>query len=858
MDSKPYVAYNPDDFVNFGAQDIIADELVYISRRRKHGHGGRGKEPEDRRTKTGAGTDGRENDETRYDMQDFADLSLTGLALSGGGIRSASFCLGVMQALAYNRWLDRFDYLSTVSGGGYIGSSVSWLLSQKLEKDTLVHQISLSCSWSILPQKSSGPGELKEGLPSFKKNLLALKRFGMERSNFPYGTYPMVGADPTAGSGAEKDEETNTGGITPVHRGKLLRYLRQHAKYLTPGDGLNIMSLVSVMLRGAMLSLIVYFGMLLMAFLPLHYLLDVTYLNINPVQWAALLFVVVYAVLVVFYPVFTYYYSGKETISTVDTGQQGVESESHPTDRNVEIADKEKTDRLKRREKAYCLRKSYEKFTGWLLTMILALVVLGLIPDVYQGLEKLTSSVCQKNAPEICNMGSFSGLSALFGLLSGVLAFFKTGSGKKGRIPMGWLVAVGTAALVFGLLLLAYHISGLLTTKFDWKPVTAFFALAVVVWVIGRFANINYISIHRFYRDRLMEAFMPDIDKVMDGKVSTRAAAGANSKPLFSLIGDAETSDPDEYRAPYHLINCNVVLDSSPKPKFRGRGGDSFILSPKYCGSNATGWAPTENFMNGHMNLPTAMAISGAAVNPGTGVGGEGVTRQPLLSMLMGLLNIRLGYWAANPFNMKNKKYDNKAVVIPNFISPGLCDLFLRSRLHEEAKFVQLTDGGHFENLALYELIRRRARLIVVCDAGADPKFDFNDLSNAIEKARVDFGTLILLDYEDLKVLVPKSSRTKGALKCARQGYLIGDILYPDSSKGRLIYLKTTFFKKLSADIYGYKMAHPEFPDESTGDQFFDEKQFEAYRELGFQTAWEMMKDKTVCDDEYVKPLMEI
>src|SRR3954453_18554606 len=55
-------------------------------------------------------------------------LKFSALCLSGGGIRSASFALGVMQGLADAKLLSKFDYLSTVSGGGYIGSWLTaWL-----------------------------------------------------------------------------------------------------------------------------------------------------------------------------------------------------------------------------------------------------------------------------------------------------------------------------------------------------------------------------------------------------------------------------------------------------------------------------------------------------------------------------------------------------------------------------------------------------------------------------------------------------------------------------------------------------------------------------------------------------------
>jgi hypothetical protein len=399
--------------------------------------------------------------------------------------------------------------------------------------------------------------------------------------------------------------------------------------------------------------------------------------------------------------------------------------------------------------------------------------------------------------------------------------------------------------LLFGLLFLAYSIA--LRVGFT-LPITV--GLAAASLIVGGLANLNYISVHRYYRDRLMESFMPDVtEAVKPDCTGSHASKEADKARLHDMCRIHEpTSDLDVNPMPYHIINTNIILVSSRKPKYRGRGGDNFILTPAYCGSNATGWRPTREFMAGRMTLATAMAISGAAVNPSTGVGGQGVTRQSFLSMLMGLLNIRLGYWAPNPQPDK----EPPSFWIPNYLVPGLWELVLRRRLNENSKFVQLSDGGHFENLGLYELIRRRLKLIIVCDGAADPGFDFGDLANAIQKIRIDFGAMICVTSNELKGLVPrKESRDNsdsGAMRYAQQGYFIADIVYPDNDKGTLIYLKTTFFRELSADLYGYKKDHPQFPDEPTSDQFFDENQFEAYRELGFQTAWHMMRNPEVTD----------
>lgn len=811
-----YVAYADRDERYFGAKTVVEKEFEYLRRRRN--------------------------------LHDGAPVdNLTGLALSGGGIRSASYSLGVMQALAHNGWLKNFDYLSTVSGGGYIGSSISWLLSRHMDA------------------KQTG-----------------IERFGLDRHNFPYGTYPMSGSDPKQRLSAKTSEarvavESDDTGVTERYKGKLLRYLRQQAKYLTPGDGINVLSLVAVVLRGALVSLSVYFGLLLAVFLvaayPLasHTLADIGLSNTtgNLALWAALAVAVIAALLSLGYALLT----------SVWSKPRQKPADGHATGK---------------KSAAYCWRQWYERAAGFLLGVTLVFLVIGTVPlvdDALQYLAEESASVTSDfqisgtrtqdgalqfsgtlEAPAAATddddssaPGWVGALSTLFGMLSGVFAFFKSSSRKKGRIPMGLVVTVATAALWFGLLLLSYRIADWMWHDAGTVGIAGTVgAIAFSVIVLGRLANLNYLSIHRYYRDRLMELFMPDADKALAGEIATRAAATADKMPIHDLLPNPKYEGREANPAPYHIINTNVVLESSAIPKFRGRGGDNFILSPYFCGSNATGWCDAKHFMGGRMTLPTAMAISGAAVNPGTGVGGQGVTRQPLLSTLMGLLNIRLGYWASNPdpdpkTNDPTKKKSCKTRAIPNYFFPGLCEVFTRWKINEKADYVQLTDGGHFENLGLYELIRRRARLIVLCDGAADAKFQFTDFANAVEKVRVDFGTLILCDCEDLQPLVPTGKEGPGvaddAIHCAKRGYIMCTIIYPDNRQGRLLYLKTTFFEELSADLYGYKKTHPQFPDEPTSDQFFDEKQFEAYRELGYQTAWRMMQDDGIRDDAFVRLL---
>lgn len=71
----------------------------------------------------------------------------------------------------------------------------------------------------------------------------------------------------------------------------------------------------------------------------------------------------------------------------------------------------------------------------------------------------------------------------------------------------------------------------------------------------------------------------------------------------------------------------------------------------------------------------------------------------------------------------------------------------------------------------------------------------------------------------------------------SQSAYAVAKITYPDKSEGHLVYLTTALIKGLRLQLMGYKGLNWDFPDQSTGDQFFSETQFEAYRELGFAIA---------------------
>jgi hypothetical protein len=328
------------------------------------------------------------------------------------------------------------------------------------------------------------------------------------------------------------------------------------------------------------------------------------------------------------------------------------------------------------------------------------------------------------------------------------------------------------------------------------------------------FLDVNISSGHGFYRDRLSAAYVFRRDE--NGDIVPN-----DTLKLSALNAEATA-------APYHLINVALNLQGSSDPAMRDRRADFFILSSRFCGSHRTGYQPTPllEAIDDHIDLGTALAISGAAASPNMGV----ATFKPLVFVLT-LLNIRLGYWLPNPAQLASWRRR----FLP---TPWLLLRESVSAVDDRGPYVNVSDGGHLENLGAYELLRRRCKLIVAVDAEADPDLFFGALVKLIRYARIDLGIEIEIDL--------------GALRPAETGrsthqWAIGRIRYGDGEEGRLLYLKSTLVSDLaSEDIRDYLDHQPAFPHQPTSDQFFHEAQFEAYRSLGYQIASSALADPAV------------
>jgi hypothetical protein len=207
------------------------------------------------------------------------------------------------------------------------------------------------------------------------------------------------------------------------------------------------------------------------------------------------------------------------------------------------------------------------------------------------------------------------------------------------------------------------------------------------------------------------------------------------------------------------------------------------------------------------------------------------------------VFNVRLGRWCGN--TARGNAWRLRGPVFSNHY------LFreLLADTNETSRFLYLSDGGHFENLGIYELVRRRCAVIVACDAGCDPKFEFEDLGNAILKCETDLGVEIEIDVDALR---PEEEQGPTGAHHA-----VGTIKYPGIDRlGTLIYVKSSLTGDEVVDIQHYKSKHPEFPHESTADQWFDEPQFESYRRLGHHigiSVFERIKDENNVDAEVLQ-----
>jgi hypothetical protein len=440
--------------------------------------------------------------------------------------------------------------------------------------------------------------------------------------------------------------------------------------------------------------------------------------------------------------------------------------------------------------------------------------------------------------------------------------------GKNSSRVLEWIAAAAPYVFSVGLLLLVSALVHALTANtahlsagkdadfsvfvsvsnvqtLESNPVTCLVAvlcmLAVGIMLAQR-VDINKFSMHMMYRNRLVRAYLG----ASNARRQPHPFTGFDENDDINfddLLGSAETG----VQKPYHIVNTALNMVNGQELAWQTRKAGGFTFSPAFCGFELPSMAApggakiadealrgsyrrtnlyrkpagTKQRDDDGIKLGMAVAVSGAAASPNMGFHSS-----PPLAFLMTLFNARLGRWFTNPRNALGGDKDTTprtSLYLLLFELFGLTDA--------KSNYVYLSDGGHFENLGIYELVRRRCRLIVVVDAGADGALGFDDLGNAIRKCATDLRV-------EIEINVSRIDRMRNA-EFSEDHCVAGKIDYSkadgaEAPSGTLLYIKPSLLGTECAELLNYRKANKAFPHESTADQWFDETQFESYRALGY------------------------
>lgn len=875
-----------------GFHDALRQELTLIDeKRRRRGdptpdstNGARHRESEDR--------------DTSKAEEEALARHLFGLAFSGGGIRSATFNLGVLQGLAEQNLLRHVDYLSTVSGGGYIGSWLSaWLHRLKKEQNVLS------------PVKKVE--ECLNAEEDAKHPITFLRRF----SNYLTPKVGFLSADTwTVGTIYLRNTLLNLVMLVAAFAVVLLIPRLIHPAIYHPSTG-SLWPAITVGL-GAVL------GVVAMIFIGRDLGSSTSSsstracLNQDRVQLLIVLPLLVIAGLVTNRSDFdasdlamwqliafgTATYLLAWTVAAVSSwvhrrahagqgdgqgggqggGQDGGQDEAREEKRTKSLsftnvllaslptgvvfslllslafdllAEASAWARLTWGPGLFLLaltlsaalhigllgRKFHDHEREWLARVAAWLLIYGF------AWTALSAAVVY-GPPILLRANGWVQAALASGWIGSTLAGLFAGRSQAERgegdgIGRALIVRFAPWVFIVGLILsLALGISAALKFIHDdaWESFAGSEELAILVknhftlldtqgdplWLVGIATglclillamslriDINEFSMHGFYRNRLVRAYL--------GATVKPETREEHKHPFTALHRDDDIplADLETHDGPYHLVNTTLNLVGGKELAWQERKAASFLMSPRFCGfatpTTPEGYRRTAGFGSdpNELTLGSAFAISGAAASPNMGYHSS-----PALAFLLTVFNVRLGWWLGNPAGSAWQR-SSPMLALRHLINE------LLGRTGENKKYVYVSDGGHFENLGIYELVRRRCRFIIAGDAGADPDLAFEDLGNAIRKCRVDLGIDIKIDVAS--ILRDKKTGLSD-WHCA-----VGEICYSEMETGTLLYLKATVTGDEPADVRNYLAKNPEFPHQSTADQFFNESQFESYRALG-------------------------
>lgn len=813
---------------------------------------------------------------------DKQEVPLSALCISGGGIRSATFALGAIQALAENGILAGIDYLSTVSGGGYIGG---WLTAWKQREGGLNQ---------ILPQLKPIAPAPKDGTPDPVQHLREFNNYLTPKLGlFSTDTWTLASiigrnmvlnwlvlwpillialiiprfvlAVARLGVSSEALHEYAAGSIVylvPVVSGLLFAIGIFNALCYLPGVGrethteFDFLRYCLLPLIGAAITFVAFdawfdsgnAGQPAPPALPTFWDL-VTWITISAFAgWIAYLIfdgktvwrrrkTVVLGLTVAIILVGFTTASGAWLLTTKfyqDAGWGEFVTLATPllllAFMSAVVLFVGLTSEVLLDEDREWLSKAGAWVLLFMVTWIILCVLSLLAPAWLMNAHVIWKKIVVIAGTASGAVSALGGLSSKTKVQPGAAQTVTTQGtlvdlATKLAAPI--FVAVfltGLAILTDWLLYIVVPMTG--GGKLPWDhtsilehaPPSAILLLGLVFLVfglvMGHFININKFSLHGMYRNRLIRAYLGASGERIDANKFTGFAESDNLQ-MHELAANLK---------PFHVFNMTLNLVHSTRLAWQQRKAESFTVSPLYCGHCTLGYRPALNY-GGHrgISLGTAITISGAAASPNMGYHSS-----PVIGFIMTLFNARLGAWLGNPGEAGKKtwKLAGPRYAIGSLIREAF------GLTNDTSKYVYLSDGGHFENLALYEMVRRGCRNIIVLDSGCDAEFKFEDLGNALRKIRID--QKIPIDFGDsLTALLAKKSRAAVAT-------IQYSALDPMRKDGHLLYIKPNILGDEPPDITAYKLANGDFPHQSTSNQWFNESQTESYRMLGIHSINEI------------------
>jgi hypothetical protein len=827
-------------------------------------------------------------------------LNLSALCLSGGGIRSAAFCLGVLQALANARLLSRFDFLSTVSGGGYIGSWLQRMIVSRgspanaeaalREANGLAPEIADLRDYTsyLAPQGGVFSTDTWTDVVLYGRNVLLnlvvyLPLLGLAvLAAIFYRTAIWTVADErpaqlacvAAGAICVAMHTLFAARDLPDHR-PVQAAVRDYAKsgeisrqVVWPSFGWAILAPLS---QGVTADhpatppiaalLIAYFIAQTIGYvgawcLPGHRVEAKSLFSRNGPAFGAST-VVSTALLG----------CGAGLATLVDPGQRAqAVAVAGPlwvmmalTIHSAVFVGLRRDSTLFDLDREWLARLSAVKLRAGVSWMAFAVAALSLswLLHVDTGTVSLRAPLAALGTMACGSLGAWIGKQA--GSTAGTLAKAVCTSQKWRTLALMLLCAVFILGVIaFVGVASDFVLGGIQTTLntwlFHWPSddtprwlllLVQTVTIAGLAWTlhrVNRRVNVNRYSMHAVYRNRLTRAFLG------------AARGGARHADPFTGFDPADDlpltalASPAGPRTLFPVVNMTLNLTSGGAAAWSERKAMAFTATPTACGapllcnpadtaqsraSPSGAYVPTGGYAGREnpdarsdpstgLTLATAMTISGAAVSPNWGYHSS-----PLVAFVMTLFNVRLGAWLPNPAVVQSE--EELSLAYPRRSLRALVGELL-GMAGDKSRAIYLSDGGHFENLGLYEMLRRRCRLILVIDAGEDAGCGLEDLGNALRKSAIDMR--IGVTFENAPRIASRNDKRgcKDAL-----GFAVATIRYPEAAApaGRLLYVKPSLLRNVPIDVGAYANLHGDFPHESTVDQFFAESQFESYRALG-------------------------